>query len=290
MSHTSLCRETIKNRGKALLRLSRVVNLFDSDAVAKFLNNSSLSAGSKNMAIMAYKSYLSMIGLPVPKMGYYRECPRLPYVPLERELDELISGARHGRACFLKLLKDTGLRPIEAWRLRWIDLDTVQKTVNIPSTKRGYPRKLRVTEQWLNMISRIPRKHEYIFSKSGDPDNFCRELESCARNFTKNRKRLADKLQNPRLKQISLYTFRHWKATTEYLRTRDIFHVKEFLGHKQINTTLKYIHVANMVCSEEKQFTCKAAKTESEASMLIESGFDYVTSTMDGLMLFRKPK
>jgi integrase len=48
------------------------------------------------------------------------------------------------------------------------------------------------------------------------------------------RKRIAKKLNNPRLMKIMLHTFRHWKATMEYPKTKDIIHVKEILGHKNI--------------------------------------------------------
>jgi len=41
-------------------------------------------------------------------------------------------------------------------------------------------------------------------------------LYSLKSNFYKTRKSIAFKLQNPRLKQIGLHTFRHWKATMEY--------------------------------------------------------------------------
>jgi integrase len=137
ISHKTFSQETVKRRSLALARLARRANLYDSDAVVKALNASAWSAGTRNIALMAYKDYLRMRGLPVPQMPYYRECPKLPYIPLESELDQLISGMRPWRACLLKLLKDTGLRPIEVWRLKWTDLDIVQKTVSIPATKRG---------------------------------------------------------------------------------------------------------------------------------------------------------
>jgi len=49
---------------------------------------------------------------------------------------------------------------------------------------------------------------------------------------------MAHKLQNPRLKEITFHTFRHWKATTEYAKTKDLLHVMKLLGHKDIKTIL----------------------------------------------------
>ena len=88
------------------------------------------------------------------------------------------------------------------------------------------------------------------------------------------------------MKEIAFRSFRHWKATTEYHKTKDILHVKWLLGHKRIENTLVYTHLVNFASEE---FTCKVAKTVDEATALIESGFEYVTE-MDGVKLFRKRK
>jgi len=135
----------------------------------------------------------------------------------------------------------------------------------------------------------LPKTTEYIFSPSGNKERFSDELEHFARNFCKMKGRIAKKLANPRLRQISLKTFRHWKGTMEYIRTRDIYHVKEFLGHKSISNTLKYIHLANAIIQQQDEYICKVAKNLEEATSLIESGFDYVTE-MEGIKIFRKRK
>lgn len=57
---------------------------------------------------------------------------------------------------------------------------------------------------------------------------------------------LIRKLENPRLLQITLHTFRHWKATTEYAKTKDILHVMQLLGHKSIQNTLVYTHLVKL--------------------------------------------
>lgn len=101
-----------------------------------------------------------------------------------------------------------------------------------------------------------------------------------------NRKRLAYKLQNPRINKITFHTLRHWGATMEYHRTKDILHVKELLGHVNIQNTLVYTHLVNW---DTDDFICKVAKTIDEAVELVESGFEYVTE-MDHIKLFRKRK
>lgn len=94
-------------------------------------------------------------------------------------------------------------------------------------------------------------------------------------------------LQNPRLLKITFHTLRHWKATIEYHKTKSILHVKELLGHRNINSTLIYTHLVDFENPDE--WVCRTAKTLEEAKELIEAGFEYVTD-MDSFKLFRKRK
>jgi hypothetical protein len=103
------------------------------------------------------------------------------------------------------------------------------------------------------------------------------------------RKKVAHKLDNPRLLRIHFHTLRHWKATMEYARTKDILYVQQLMGHRSIKNTLKYIQLVNM--PQEEKFICKVAKDSEQATELIESGFEYVTGEYDdGGKLFRKRK
>lgn len=83
---------------------------------------------------------------------------------------------------------------------------------------------------------------------------------------------------------------RHFKGTMLYHKTRDILHVKETLGHKDINNTLIYIHLETAVFkTENDSFTVKVARTLEEVKNLLEVGFEYVTE-VENVKLFRKRK
>jgi len=64
----------------------------------------------------------------------------------------------------------------------------------------------------------------------------------------------------------AFHTFRHWKATIEYHKTRDILHVMQILGHKNIMNTLKYTQLVDF---EGDEYTSKATKDAEEAKQLI---------------------
>ena len=75
-----------------------------------------------------------------------------------------------------------------------------------------------------------------------------------------------------------------------YHQTKDILYVMQFLGHKNIKNTLKYVQLEEALFKEQKEeFVCKVAKTIEEAKELIELGFEYVCEIQDA-KLFRKRK
>ncbi|RLI45617.1 hypothetical protein DRO69_04850 [Candidatus Bathyarchaeota archaeon] len=98
---------------------------------------------------------------------------------------------------------------------------------------------------------------------------------------------MSEKLQNPRLQRITFHTFRHWYAIMQYRKTQNILYVMQKLGHKNIKNTLIYTHLVNF---ESDEYHSTVAKTAEEARKLIEAGFEYVCTTPDELMLFRKRK
>jgi GMP synthase PP-ATPase subunit len=76
----------------------------------------------------------------------------------------------------------------------------------------------------------------------------------------------------------------------EYHKTKDILHVMQLLGHKNIKNTLIYIQLEEALFKKgETEYICKVASTVEEAKQLVEAGFEYVTE-IDGKKLFRKPK
>ena len=80
--------------------------------------------------------------------------------------------------------------------------------------------------------------------------------------------------------------FRHWKATMEYNKTKDILYVKQLLGHRNINSTLIYTHLVNF---ERDEFHVRVARNVKEDKELVEAGFEHVTE-QDSLKFFRKRK
>ncbi len=233
------------------------------------------------MTTYARAASAKMLGLnwEKPKVNRAR---RIPFIPLERELDDLIAAASRRTACYLQLLKETGMRAGEALRLKWTDIDFERQTVTLNTPEKGgNPRVWKVSSKLVEMLKTIPRRDVKVF-----PVTYT-DLKCC---FLRLKKKLAHKLGNPRLLRITFHTFRYWKATMEYHKTKDPSYVKEMLGHKKLDTTLLYIQLERTLFqTSSDEFTVKVAKTPGEVKALLEVGFDYVCEK-DGLMFFRKRK
>lgn len=239
------------------------------------------STGTKCNIVATYNSFANFLRLEwtPPKYKIHR---KLPFIPLESEIDALIAGSGKKTAALLQLLKETAMRVGEAARLLWTDVDLERCTISVNNPeKNGNPRILKVSTNLLAMLNRLPRKSKRLLN--GNPSSWRTTLQQT-------RKRLANKLQNPRLLQIHFHTLRHWKATAEYHRTRDPYYVKYLLGHKNIQNTDIYIHLEQAIFDERNdEFHSATAKTVEEARKLLETGFQYVC-TYNEVLLFRKRK
>jgi integrase len=243
---------TIKGRVKLLRTMcKRGAHLNDSESIKDVIaRQKTWSNTRKNLAVIAYDCYLKMKGKTWDPPRY-KLVNKLPFIPTEDEIDQLIAGCNTKTAAFLQLLKETGMRSGEAWQLHWTHIDPKRKAVRVIREKHSNPRELPISDNAIAMLNLLPKQSEKIF---GDY-----LLPHFSRNYRKQRLRISHKLQNPRLLSITFHTFRHWKATMEYHRTKDILYIKQLLGHKNINSTLVYTHLVQF--EHEDNFTCRVANT-----------------------------
>jgi len=210
----------------------------------------------------------------------YKAPRKLPFIPIEREIDDLVASSNKHVAAFLQAAKETGARAGEIYNLKWIDINLENRTINLTPEKGSNPRLLKISNKLIAMLNTLPKEHEQVFKHY-------QKLNYLRRSFERYRKRTAHKLANPRILKITFHTLRHWKATMEYHKTKDILHVMQLLGHRNIQNTLLYTQLVKF--KETDDFICKVAKTPNEVKKLIESGFQYVCEHED-LKFFRKRK
>lgn len=275
-----LASSTIKQR---VYRLNKLVekgaNLLDPETVTTILALSSWSDANKGVFIVAYKGFVKMHNLQwtPPKTRAQRI---LPFIPTESEIDQLIAGCGRKTAAFLQVLKDTAARGCEAAKLQWIDVDRKSNTIRINNPVKGsMARILKVKPKTISMINSLEKTSSFIFNPN---------IHTIRQGFMKQRRRIAKTLQNPRLQQIHFHSLRHWKATMEYHRTKDILHVKRMLGHKKLENTEIYTHLINF---ESDEWHTAHAQNLAEEDKLLEAGFEFVRySEKDQVAIYRKRK
>ncbi|MDI6847764.1 MAG: tyrosine-type recombinase/integrase [Candidatus Bathyarchaeia archaeon] len=223
---------TIKQTNQLLrLLIKNGVNLLKPDSITDFLaTKNEWSASYKNQIASVYNSFVKFINLQF-EPPVFKSAEKLPFIPTEKEIDQLIAGCGPKTSTFLQLLKETGMRAGEAVQLKWADIDFENNTVRVTPLKRGRARMLKISDKLVAMLRRLPHDSIKVWPVS---------LTGKRDNFTKQRRRLALKLDNPRIDRIHFHTFRHWKATMEYHKTKDLLHVMKMLGHRKIQSTLIY--------------------------------------------------
>jgi len=89
---------------------------------------------------------------------------KLPFIPMESEVDALINSCGKKMACFLQGLKDTGADPGELARLEWTNINYNAKSVTIRHPVKGHSsRVVRVSDLFLRRLSAMPKKGSRIF-------------------------------------------------------------------------------------------------------------------------------
>jgi hypothetical protein len=97
---------TARRAVEALRSLSRRVNLFDTDAVRGFLAKAKVSDGRKERLSNDLARFYRFRDIPFDKPRY-RNVEKLPFVPLEPEVEQLVSGMGQKTGTFLQLLRET---------------------------------------------------------------------------------------------------------------------------------------------------------------------------------------
>jgi len=270
---------TIKGYNDKLKYIAKHTNLLDPEAVKEWLAKASMSENSKNNYVACLCSFYDFLGVSWNPPAY-KKVSSIPFIPTEQEIDILIANSSKTLSALLQLLKETGMRVGEALKLKWADVDFERKTVRVTPEKGSLPRILPISDKAIAMLKRLPIKSEKIFPSR----NVAQTV------FFRRRKQLAMKLQNPRLLKIGFHSFRHWKGTMEYHKTKDILHVQRLLGHRNIQNTLIYVNIEQALFQNtNEEFHVATARTVEEACRLIEVGFEYV-NTIDGVHIYRKRK
>lgn len=185
--------KTLEDYGYKLKKLEGNANLDDPESVKEFLaDNKTWSLRTKHMAVAIYDGFLKWQN-KTWQPPRYKPVKKLPFIPTENEIDQMIAASGKRTAPFLQLLKETGMRCGEAVQVEWAHIDFIRKTVHVTPEKGSNPRILPISDKLIGMIQRLPKKGNRVWTAT---------LTSIKTNFFQRHKRIEAK---PKIKKKSAF-------------------------------------------------------------------------------------
>ena len=281
MKRNGRAEQTIERSIGILTRFSKFIDICNPEETKSFLASLTWKVSTKKMTAYTLKAFYDYLQIPYT-MPNYRNVRELPFIPTEEELDLLIASGEATTGARLQILKETGARIGELNYLEWTHIDTQRKTIYIIGEKGSNSRILPLSDKAISMINHVKRTNNHVFKT---------KAKGFRKTFQKLRKRKATQTNNPRLLKIHFHTFRHWKGTTEYHKTRDIYHVRNVLGHRNMNTTLLYITLENALYqTSSDEWTSTVTHSIEEETQAISTGFELVRAINETTAIYRKRK
>jgi site-specific recombinase XerD len=270
---------TLKGFASHLKILNNNADLHNPEAVKTYIANNIKDPQTKNSYAIAYNFYCKTNGIEWKK-PYFKWERKIPMIPTTENIDKIISASTKKYATIFTILKETGLEAHELATMPRTSIDTERGIINATGCKghnsRSFKLKPATAELLRQYLSNYTQEKPFPNSKA---------MGEAWRNI---RRDLAKKLNQPQLNTIPMRNLRHHFATHTYNQTKDILLIKQLLGHKKLETTMFYTQLITF--DQDDEYTCKATTDNKEAQDLIEHGFQYVLTTPNGLMLFRKRK
>jgi len=170
---------------------------------------------------------------PIRNVKFLREDnARLRFLE-EGEIVKLISCCSSKLKAVVSVALSTGMRKGEIANLKWRDVNFEKGFLTLVRTKNGEKRYVPINNMCREALMSV-RKHpqsEYIFcNRDGNPYNFRKSFETA--------------LKNAGIGTFRFHDLRHTFASQMVMSGVDLNTVRELLGHKSLNLTLRYAHLS----------------------------------------------
>ena len=170
---------------------------------------------------------------PVKKVKFEKENNERVRFLEKDELEKLLNCSDEAFKPALMLAVNTGMRLDEMQCLKWKVVDLQRGVITLKDTKNGETRQVPMNRTVRETLSVLPHNNReaYVFcKKDGNPYNF-------RSPFLRARKK-AD------IKDFKFHDLRHTAASYLVMKGVDLNTVREILGHKSLEMTLRYSHLS----------------------------------------------
>ena len=196
----------------------------------------------------------------------------LPYVPTQKEADIFISSLSDLKPkAMVSLMYSAGLRVGEVCRPRYCDIERKNMRIHIAHTKNRSDCYALLSQKALDILTQYwfeyGRPCHCLFPKQTDPS---RPIDTfyIIRHMRVHEESLGWE------HQITCHSFRHAFDTHLYENGTDLLTIQNLIGHKALNSTLIYIHLAsyqtrNILELSPGSFRCSTSGTKNLTTMSI---------------------
>ena len=215
---------------------------------AAFLRDRELSAGTTNQYLSALRQFLhwlykqnlllTPLGELIPSVkGYSREKTIFTTEELDRFFDSMSGHFRD--KVFFELLYSSALRCSEALNARWRDVDLKDRSLKIINGKGRRDRYVPISVPVTKLLKKWKketrgRADKYIF-----PGNHKGRMVYASIDDRFRKHLNWSEIEN---EGLTIHSIRHSTATHLLEAGADVRYVSELLGHKSMETTVRYTH------------------------------------------------
>ncbi|EPE84480.1 putative site-specific tyrosine recombinase XerC [Leptospira noguchii str. 1993005606] len=207
---------------------------------------------------------------PCLEMKLVRTPKRIPRNVLKVEevekilsIPDLESGLGVRNRAILELFYSTGIRRFELQKLKISEVDLVNRTVFVLEGKRRQDRLIPMSERASDWIRKYLEEVRIVLVKEPDDGT----LFVSVRGGSMDKGRIGEVVKAAKekaevKKKGATHMFRHTTATLMLENGADIRYVQEMLGHRDLNSTQIYTHVAIRKLQEVYENTHPSAEGE----------------------------
>jgi integrase len=202
-------------------------------AVARQIINHAI----KNELVKGYNNPISGGRVKIPKPDNMKVA-FLTQVQADSLFDMLENRESKTSYYLTVLLLYTGARFIEVATLTWNDINFFQRLIYFKATKNGNARQVYMTDLVYEILQKLAKNTKYVFLDTNGSHmlRMPRQWQLLVDDMIEGNT-TAGKYR------ITVHSLRHTHASWMALAGADILQIKEQLGHKKLDMTLRYAHL-----------------------------------------------
>ena len=171
---------------------------------------------------------------------------RLRYLDRDQARRLVTASLPHLRPILVTAL-NTGMRKGEILPLTWDQVDLTARIIRLTDTKNGEGRDLPINDDLLATLQAIPRHLHTQEGKDGRAEGYSCLYVFCdgtGQPFGNVRRSFETASREAEITDFRFHDLRHTFASWLVMNGTDLNTVKELLGHKTIEMTLRYAHLS----------------------------------------------